>query len=252
VKNGIKFLLQRLLGFRNYLFVFSWYKVMTLRRDRNEKDFFQFLSMLPEGSSVLDIGANIGIMTVHLSRKAGRGGRVFAFEPMPDNLRALQRIIAFFKLANVVVINCALGDSDGEVDMVMPVEGMARQQGLSHVLHETITARNEGILARVPVRRLDSLPELFVASANIRGIKMDVENFELFVLEGGRALLEKWRPVVYMELWDNENRQKCFALMRDLGYSIHVAFEGGVREFDPVIHKNQNFIFIQAVTGGPH
>jgi FkbM family methyltransferase len=246
VKNTVKFLLQRLLGFRNYLFIFSWYKVATLRRDRNENDFFQFLSLIPDGSSVLDIGANIGIMTVHLSRKAGATGTVHAFEPMPDNLVALRRIVAHFRLANVVIHPCALGDQDGELEMVMPVEGMARQQGLSHVVHESIPDRNQGLVCKVPVRRLDSIAELHDPSAGIRGIKIDVENFESFVLEGGRDLLQRWWPVVYLELWDNENRHKCFRLLQQLGYAAKVAAANGVQDYDPARHRNQNFIFVRS------
>lgn len=244
MKNTVKFLLQRLLGFRNYLFIFSWYKVKTLKGDRKENDFFRFLSLLPEGASVLDIGANIGIMTVHLSRRAGKG-KVYAFEPMPDNLRALRRIIAHFGLANVQVFDCALGDRDGEAEMVMPVEGKARQQGLTHMVHETITERNEGLRFKTALRRLDGIPELRDPAANIRGIKMDVENFESFVLEGGRELLQQWSPVVYTELWDNANRYKCFALMKELGYVIKVATAEGMEDYDPAKHKNQNFIFIK-------
>ncbi|TND07572.1 MAG: FkbM family methyltransferase [Bacteroidetes bacterium] len=244
MKNTIKFLLQRILGFRNYLFVFSWYKVKTLRGDRKENDFFQFLELIPEGASVLDIGANIGIMTVHLSRRTG-SGKVFAFEPMPDNLRALNRIIRHFGLENVRVFDCALGDRDGEVEMVMPVEGKARQQGLSHVVHETITERNEGIRLKTALRKLDNIKELRDPSANIKGIKMDVENFESFVLEGGKELLQQWWPVIYTELWDNENRYKCFDLLKELSYVIKVAGTSGLEDYDPARHTNQNFIFIK-------
>ncbi len=58
------------MGFRTYLYVFAIFKIKTLRSDPKEKDFFHFLSLLKDGKgAVLDIGANIGIMTVHLARK---------------------------------------------------------------------------------------------------------------------------------------------------------------------------------------
>lgn len=243
MKNRLKFLLQKLLGFERYLFVFSWYKIKTLKRDRKENHFFHFLHLMPEDATVLDIGANIGIMTVHLAKHLKKG-RVLAFEPMPDNIRALRRIVSHFKITNARLYTCALGDHDGEVEMVMPVEGNARQQGLSHVVHETITERNEGIKLKVPLQQLDHIAELRAADANIKGIKMDVENFESFVLAGGRELLKQWKPVVYTELWDNENRYTCFAIMQELGYRVNVVEGDTLAAFDKTRHTHQNFIFI--------
>jgi len=244
VKNAVKFLLQKLLGFRNYLFVFSWYKVKTLKSDAKENDFFHFLRLLPEDGTALDIGANIGIMSVHLSRKLKKG-RVLAFEPMPDNLHALERIIKHFQLKNVEVRACALGDHEGEVEMVMPVEGRAKLQGLSHVVHESITERNEGIRIRVPLHALDNMQELFSEKEKVCGIKMDVENFESFVLAGTKKLLERWSPVVYIELWDNENRQRCFDLLSGLGYKTKVVEGDALVDYDPKKHRKQNFIFVK-------
>ena len=84
------------MGFQTYLFVFALFKIKTLRTDAKEKDFFHFLSLLKDGQgAVLDIGANIGIMTVHLSQNLPNC-EVHVFEPIPDNLSVLKRIIAKF------------------------------------------------------------------------------------------------------------------------------------------------------------
>ena len=120
MKNTAKYILHKLLGFKNYLFIFSLYKILTLRKDKNEKDFFAFLHLLPENTAVLDIGANIGIMTVHLARTI-KGVTVYSFEPMPNNIGAFKRIIKYFKLDNVKLFEIALGNTEGEVEMVMPI-----------------------------------------------------------------------------------------------------------------------------------
>jgi FkbM family methyltransferase len=244
MKNAVKSVLQQSLGFRNYLFAFSWYKVVFLRHDARESDFFQFLRLLPPEGTVLDIGANIGIMSVHLSRKLARG-RVLAFEPMPENLDALRRILRHFDLRNVEVHACALGDHEGEVEMVMPLEGRAKLQGLSHIVHESITERNEGIRVKVPLRTLDTMEELFRPDTHLTGIKMDVENSEAFVLAGGLKLLERWSPVLYIELWDNDNRRRCFELLHQLGYQAKVVDGCELVDYRPERHPNQNFIFVR-------
>ncbi|MHB8339238.1 MAG: FkbM family methyltransferase, partial [Ignavibacteriaceae bacterium] len=97
MKNLIKLFLQNILGFNNYLFIFSIYKISTLKFDKNEGVFLNLLKLLSEDSVVLDIGANIGIMTVLLAKKCNKG-KVFAFEPIEDNFNALQRVLKFFKI----------------------------------------------------------------------------------------------------------------------------------------------------------
>lgn len=196
--------------------------------------------MLEDGKgSVLDIGANLGIMTVHLAEKLPNE-TIIAVEPMPDNRSILKKIIAKFNLKNVALHEVALGESAGTVKMILPTKSGAKMQGLSHVKHETITEWNEGEEFEVPMNTLD---QLCASEAAIQGIKMDVENFEYFVLKGGKTIIEKFHPIIYTELWDNENRQKCFHLLTSLGYTINVAQQGNLVPFNSEIHLTQNFIF---------
>lgn len=243
MKNTAKYILHKLLGFKNYLFIFSLYKILTLRKDKNEKDFFAFLHLLPANTAVLDIGANIGIMTVHLARTI-KGVTVYSFEPMPNNIGAFKRIIKYFKLDNVKLFEIALGNSEGEVEMVMPVISNVRMQGLSHVVHDSIPDNNEGERIKVPLKMLDNMIELTNSPKRISGIKIDVENFEFFVLDGAKQLIAKNRPVVYAELWENENREKCFELFKSLNYKTIVVVDKKAVEFDKAIHRTQNFIFL--------
>jgi len=243
MKSAIKYILHKFLGFKNYLFVFSLFKIYTLRRDKNEKDFFQFLALIPSGTIVLDIGANIGIMTVHLAR-AIKNITVYSFEPMPNNITAFKRVITYFKLSNVKLFEIALGNTEGEAEMVMPVINAVRMQGLSHVVHTSITENNEGERFKVPLKMLDKMEELTNASQRISAIKIDVENFEFFVLDGAQNLIIKNKPFVYAELWENENREKCFELFKNLNYKTVVIANNKAVEFLPSLHKTQNFIFL--------
>lgn len=232
--------MQRTLGFRSYLYFFAKYKIRTLKNDSKENDFFTFLGMLNDNKgSVLDIGANLGIMTVHLAQTLPNCA-IIAIEPMPDNRSIFKKIIAKFNLKNVLFHEVALGDSEGTVKMILPTKAGAKMQGLSHVKHETITEWNEGEEFEVPMTTLDNL---CASETSIQGIKMDVENFEYFVLKGGQAIIEKFHPIIYTELWDNENRQKCFDFLTNLGYSINVAHENNLVPFNSEIHLTQNFIF---------
>lgn len=241
MKAFIQYLLQKTLGLETYLFLFAWFKIKTLKYDQGENDFFHFTRLVPEGATILDVGANIGIMSYHLCNLPQ--AKVLAFEPIPQNIRTLQRVKQFFNLQNLHIYDLALGNTSGKIDMVMPVVEKVRKQGLSHVLSDDIKEFNEGMKFEVPVDRLDNLDSL--NNIQIHAIKLDVENFEYQVLLGAVELLELWHPVIYCELWDNENRTNCFNLLRDIDYGIYVLYEGKLTRFNPTKHNTQNFFFIQ-------
>ena len=246
MKNFIKYILQKLLGFQNYLFVFCLFKIKTLRSDKHEKDFLYFLGLISPGGIVLDIGANIGIMTVYLARKI-KDATIFAFEPIPHNIKVLERVISHYKLKNVTVCKHALGNEDGEIEMVMPVIDLVKMQGLSHVVHKSIPDNNSGERFKIPVKKIDSISEIMNGPKPVTAIKMDVENFENFVLDGAKELMKKYKPVIYCELWDNENRYKCFELVKSMGYEIKMLVKGELVVYATEVakaHPTQNFFFI--------
>ncbi|MES2780807.1 MAG: FkbM family methyltransferase [Bacteroidota bacterium] len=241
MKKLIQAILQRILGFRNYLFVFSLYKSKTITHDRNEGDFSHFLSLIKPNAVVLDIGANIGIMTSNLAQKVTQG-KVYAFEPMPDNVITLKRVLSFYRLTNVTLFECALGNEAKETQMVLPVVQAVKMQGLAHVIDKSITEFNEGITFSVPQYRLDDIPEL--QDTPVHAIKIDVENFEYQVFLGAQQLIRTFKPIIYCELWDNENRKQCFALMQQLEYQTYVLIHNTLVLFDNTQHKTQNFFFL--------
>lgn len=240
MKNTIKYILQKLLGYNTYLYVFAKFKIKTLKFDRNEKDFFHFLKLIPnKKGAILDVGANIGIMTVHLSKNFPQN-EIHAIEPIPSNIEVLTKIKNQYKLSNVSILPFALGEENKTAKMILPCEKKVYYQGLSHVKHDSITELNEGKEFEVEMKKLDDL----FPSEEILAIKIDVENFEYFVLKGGEKLLNKYHPIIYAELWDNENRKKCFNLLNSLQYKTFVIDKGKLIPYDLTKHQKQNFIFI--------
>jgi FkbM family methyltransferase len=234
LKSTIKRTLQSILGFDNFLFYFSRLTIKRLYQNKHEEEFVHFLSLLPTDGALLDIGANIGIMTVPLANRA-TNGHVFSFEPMPNNLKALKRIVKYYKLNNVTIFESALGNEPGELKMVMPIQNNVKMQGLCHVVDENNPV--EGVFFTVPVKRLDDIPELQKADT-IGGIKIDVENFEYEVLTGAKNLLLKHKPYIYCELWDNEKRVNTLNYLKnEIGYNIKI-YDG--KKLVP--HTDQNVL----------
>jgi FkbM family methyltransferase len=239
MKKLIQSILQRVLGFERYLVLFAKFKIATFKKDKNEGDFFKFVEMMSADANVLDIGSNIGITTVHLAQKVKK---VYSYEPIPPNFKTLENVVKSYGLTNVALFQIALGDENTMIEMVMPEVENVQMQGLSHVVHEDLTDFNEGKRFKAPLKRLDDLDTF--ESIKIDGIKLDVENFEYFALKGGERLILRDKPLIYTELWENENRYKCFDLIKTWGYKTKVLENGVLVDFQQNVHKNQNFFFV--------
>lgn len=242
MKKLIQAILQKVLGFDNYLFIFSLIIMHTLRWNKKERDIRHLLTLLKKDSIVLDIGANIGIMTVILAKKCKKG-KVFAFEPVPDNFRALKRILNFTSVKNVELFQVALGEDRQKVQMKMPIMSGVKMQGLSHIEHTTIVGyQTPDIAYEVQQLALDDIEQF--DKLKISAIKIDVENYEQFVLRGGINLIQRDKPIIYCELWDNDNRRACFELLRAEGYQPTVHIKGKLYEYKSGKHSQQNFFFL--------
>lgn len=243
MKHRVKYILQKLLGFSNYLFLFSLITIKRLKKNPSEQEFLHFIDITPNEGIILDIGANIGITTIPLAQSKNKA-IIYSFEPVPENIQALKRVVNFFKVTNVKTFETALGDSCGKLKMITPVIKNVKMQGLSHIyLHHAEEAFVNGNQITVAVEKLDEIEEL-VSAIKISAIKIDVENFEYFVLKGARNLLMKHKPLIYCELWKNEKRNMTIDYLKELGYEIKI-FDAG-QLVKPGDEDRINFFFIPA------
>lgn len=243
MKAKIKLLLHKIFGFERFLYFFSLFKIYSLRWDKNEKDVFLFIDQInkvAQKGMVLDIGANIGITSGVIGRNTIHD--LLAFEPLPLNYRIFERVIKTLGLHNRVTLHkVALGSTEGECEMVLPVVDEVRMHGLSHVVDPEIKEFNEGqIVQKIPMTTLDKVCK----GMKVLGIKLDVENYEYAVLKGAEALLSTQKPVIYTELWDNENRIRCFDFLRNLGYRSYYNRQGVLTSFEGNISSVQTFLFL--------
>jgi len=151
-------------------------------------------ALIKPGMIVLDIGANIGIHTLHMARRVGRQGRVLAFEPNVVVREELEKNISINKITNVSVLKVALWERGGEETFYFPEDGMEAMGGLKPNSRFKVASE-----AKVETARLDSV----LAQLNIRQvdfIKIDVEGAELNVLKGAGSLLDdNQRPPIMYE-----------------------------------------------------
>lgn len=174
------------------------------------------------GLIVVDVGANIGETTMRLAQLVGPLGFVHSFEPNSITFSKLARNIALNTFTNIRINSVGLGDKNEE--RLLGVQVLSNRGGAR-------VFRNLSGGHAIQVIMLDEyLAHQQVTPVNL--LKIDVEGFELHVLRGAEKTLQKFRPLLFIELDDNNLRdqgdsaQRLVKYLEDLGYSIADAVTG--------------------------
>lgn len=163
--------------------------------------------LIKPGDHVVDAGANIGYLTLHMARMVGPLGRVDAFEPEPGNLARLQAHLARNGMQDrVKVYACALSDHQGKAPMYRwPEDDLKHNHGCASLYSDySDTAQT----LTVECCKLDDhfdgdIPKL---------IKMDIEGAEPMMVEGMlHTLLSPNPPIIIGELNPSQARIAGFA-----------------------------------------
>ena len=234
-----KSILQKILGFDNYLFFISVLKYGSLEFSKKQEGIFKFIKLIPENTHVLDIGANIGVVTATIAKNA----KVFvhSFEPIPANAKNVKRLTSFLGVKNTSLYQTALGRNQGEVEMLTPRQNNVLYEGYSHIINGE-TQQNDGLRFKVKIDRLDDL--FHTKDIAVSAIKIDVENHELEVLQGGVELIKRNRPIIYCELWNNHIRFEVISFLNLLGYRCYVDNGRELKETDGSNGLDLDFFFL--------
>lgn len=168
------------------------------------------------GSSVWDIGANVGVFGVAAAARAGAGGRVLCVEPDVWLAGLVQRSAHAQPQtsARINVLTAAVSEKAGVAAFLVAERGRA-----SNSL-ESAGGRSQSGGARhrlyVPTVTADAIVETW-GKPDL--VKIDVEGAEAFVLQAARGLLENVRPVIYCEV-GKEQADEVTALLRAASYSL--------------------------------
>jgi FkbM family methyltransferase len=140
---------------------------------------------LEEGMVVMDVGANIGYLTLLFCRAVGPKGAVFAFEPEPDNFSDLARTVEHNDIRWCTTVNSACGALDCEASLATGLNGYIQPQSTA--------------VANCHMVSLDSfVSEHKVSKVDL--VKIDVEGFEVDVLNGMYGIMKRHRPMLYVEV----------------------------------------------------
>ena len=167
-------------------------------------------SRLSPGDHVLDIGANIGNHTIYLCATADC--RVTAFEPNTELSATLRRSVSLNGLGEKIrIVEAGAGARPGTAHFASAKPENLGAQSLS------VTDDPSNEIKIVTLDDTDGLDD-------VRMIKIDVEGMELQVLEGSLKLLERARPIIYVEALNEELFLALDRCLSALGYSFWDTF----------------------------
>jgi FkbM family methyltransferase len=140
-------------------------------------------------NNFIDVGANIGYFSCLMSLLAGPAGRVLAIEPEPGNLKLLERNMQSNHLTNVEIHACAVGASEGSAML-----GLYKPSNRGR---HSMVDQNMKSAIKVPIKKLDDLTRKVGDGATTWSlVKIDVEGYEPFVIEGARETLFRTKTLV--------------------------------------------------------
>jgi FkbM family methyltransferase len=163
--------------------------------------------LLRPGMVVLDVGANVGTFAAVASRRVGSGGRVISVEPVTTNLECLSRTIEANGLANVEVLERAIGDENGTLEIfVSPTYSGRHSAVIKAGKPHSVRVRQSTVDALVAELRLEAIDFL----------KIDIEGYEVHALRGAVETIKRFRPIVAIAAYhDRAHPEMLSALMTE-------------------------------------
>ncbi len=169
-------------------------------KDELREDELFFERFLREGDTVIDAGANIGLLTLRAAKIVGVRGKVISIEPHPETFRWLKKNTLLNRFLNIQFFNIAVGHKQQLVSFTdFKIKDINK------------ISEKEGTL-KLPLTTLDTLCS---DVSRCMLLKIDVEGFELPALFGAEELLKKTDVVMF------ESSPRNFALQN---YSLQDIF----------------------------
>jgi FkbM family methyltransferase len=190
------------------------------KRDRSGPDREFLKKYLKAGDTYVDVGANIGYLAITAANVVTAGGRVVAVEANPRVFRYLEHNIALNRITNVTAHHVAVGANEGMVD-ILECPGDDSQSCVAHGK------------AATPVRmaRLDAILQ---HQEKIALLKIDVEGYEKFAIEGASGVLPRVGAIYFEYFAANYSRYNysgsaLLSHLQQAGFRIYRINEGHCR-----------------------
>ena len=242
MQKTVKKIIFKIFGLKIYLKIlhsafFICYDLKLIKNNPAFKYHYFVKDFIIKGDYIIDIGANLGYFTKIFARATGKNGKVIAIEPVKPFFDTLKWGLRHYN--NCTFYNNALGLENKPIQLSVPKKYGYFRTGLAHISDKPLKKNENYIFNCQMVKGSELLKDI----NRIDYIKCDIEGYEIFVIPELHTIFEKFKPVLQIEINDNQNLLIIQNFMQKLGY---MKFYLHKNKLYPENIKNEtgDFIFI--------
>jgi len=203
-----------------------------------------FVRLLRPGMTVVDGGANVGQYTLLAAFGVGATGSVHSFEPVPHTFERLTAHVRANGLTNVHANRVALWNESTELTL-----GLADDQENNAGAYSAGVRDSTSSFTASAIRLDDYCAQRDITRVHL--VKLDVEGAELQALHGMQQILERDRPVVFVEVcretasrFGYDHAETWKYLVDGLGYAAWVVRDGELQSVQhDEVREQENVLF---------
>jgi FkbM family methyltransferase len=217
----IKTIREKQHGYKIILDLSDWSQRLSYFLGRYHDDSLQALMSrcLVSGDRFVDVGTNIGLVTLFGARLVGKEGQVDGFEPNPTCFETVKKCLDINQIENVRLHNLALSETRGNA--VLSIHSFSNGSAtLASVKADSRLHIKETVAVHTEVG-----DDVLAADPRpIKLIKIDVEGYEHSVLKGLKKTLAEFKPIVVTEVIEGQlnaagsGRKQLVSFFQELGY----------------------------------
>jgi FkbM family methyltransferase len=210
------------------------------------KEVEYILPLIKPGSTILDIGANFGFYSIIFAKRC-KDAKIHCFEPVSETFEHLVNNIYHNSASKSIVYNnCGVGERNGTMNITTDLYAgnYLVENGSNYINSET-----------VPIVSIDS----YIEEKNIEKIdfiKCDIEGAELFMLKGSLSTINRDKPIIFIEIYDEWTKRfghrakHVVEYILKFGYYYEVIDRNGVTycqtdSIDADLNKGSDFLFMK-------
>lgn len=185
------------------------------------------------GMTFVDVGANVGEITLIAAKLVGKTGRVISFEPVTSTFEKLRENINLNRFEHVSLMKYGLGEESQDNIPIYSSSGNLSSDencGLASLYNKS---RSERPIDNISIRTMDDIVgSLGLASVDL--IKVDIEGGEMSFLVGAEKLLRERCPMLIVEVQEYTSQQAGWNILQLFNY-----LEGFGYEFFDITKKGK-------------
>ena len=206
-----------------------------------EPETIEFIeNNVKNGNYIIEVGANVGIQTLHLAKKVGVNGRVYAFEPTEFALSKLTKNCELNPdLYNRITVLKKLvtdGKHSTPVSTIRSSWQTDQSRDNDEFINSNLAICIDEFIFEMQIKQLDIL-------------KIDVDGYDFKVLQGAEKAILKFKPLIYIELGEEALNEQGDSVKDIYNLLIEFGYEGRLAtNYSQIIDLEMTLIHLQKST----